>query len=176
MWIFAWIYALDTPDTGSDVDPEDDEVEDVFGRDVWAARRATIKAILVLNVAFLIGALGLALNIGMDGNLPGAYVIAIGGLLVFGAPTFALQNEVRLAREQLEAPQLLEGVERRVLKLARKRKGLLRAGELAMATSLNLEGCREVLEHFEALSIARSQVDGDGSLVFIFEEFRESTV
>lgn len=175
-WTGAWIYALRTPGTGIDVDPKKDEVEDVFGRDIWEARRKHVGGILLLNVAIFMGLVGLAISYWTSEEALYAYWALVGGLLAFGAPTFVLQNEVRLAREQLTSPQLLEGVERRALKIAKKRDGMLRVGELAMDTSLNLEDSREVLEYFETMSIARSQIDGDGSRVFIFDEFRESTI
>ena len=64
--------------------------------------------------------------------------------------------------------------ERRVLQLAAANDGELTASKLALGSQLRLEDCQEVLDYFERAGVARSYVDEEGQIRFVFPELQQS--
>lgn len=78
-------------------------------------------------------------------------------------------------RENPEKPMRIDKtLERRVLQLAAANDGELTASKLALGSQLKVEECREVLEKFESMGVARGHVGERGELRYTFPELRES--
>lgn len=78
-------------------------------------------------------------------------------------------------REPEEKPVTMDKtLERRVLQLAAANDGELTAAKLALGSQLKVDECQEVLEHFEAMDVARGHVGERGEMRYTFPELRES--
>src|SRR5690554_4945640 len=143
----VWRMALREPDIGSELDPREYRIADLYQSSVWRKRRwwmgGALLAHVLLGVAFLVATLRL-----LSGAIPieGWWLVkSTWGLtvLALGPATILFLDQYALARDQLRHPRLPEGVERATLQLAHKRGGRLNASELAMVSSLNLEQSAE---------------------------------
>ncbi len=67
-----------------------------------------------------------------------------------------------------------KSMERRVLHLAAANDGELTAAKLALSTQLRADDCRQVLEQFEVLGLARAHIGANGEIRYIFPELQES--
>ena len=67
-----------------------------------------------------------------------------------------------------------KSMERRVLQMASANGVELTAAKLALGSQLRVDQCKNVLEQFEAMGLARSHVGAQGEMRYVFPELQQS--